>query len=98
MSRTFGFALAKTALATTALIAPTVAVAGDFVDTRLVFIAGDDDFGHDAGTTVPSSPTTDIGARTGYDQFYDQLETSETGRDSRTSLVLYKARTDTSRG
>lgn len=85
MNRSLGIALAAAALA------PSMAQAGDFIDTRLVFIAGDDDFAHDAGTTVPSSPTADIGARTGYDQFYDQLDNSETGRESRTSLVLYKA-------
>jgi hypothetical protein len=79
------------ALAAAATLAPCAATAGDFVDTRLVFIAGDDDFAHDAGTTIPSSPTTDIGSRVGYDQFYDQLEGSETGRDSRTALVLHKA-------
>lgn len=87
MNRTLGLALAAAALPAL----PASANAGDFVDTRLVFIAGDDDFSHDAGTTVPSSPTTDIGSRVGYDQFYDQLDSSETGRESRTSLVLYKA-------
>ena len=87
MNRKLGSALAAAVL----LAQPAIAAAGDFVDTRLVFIVGDDDFGHDAGQTVPSSPTTDIGSRTGYDQFYDQLEGSDTGRESRTSLVLYKA-------
>jgi hypothetical protein len=65
------------------------AVAGEFVDTRLVFILGDDDFMHDAGTTVPPSPRLDIGDRPGYDQFYDKHESSERGTESRTHLVLH---------
>ncbi|MSP72625.1 MAG: hypothetical protein EXR76_10685 [Myxococcales bacterium] len=69
---------------------PQAASAGEFVDTRLVFVLGDDDFLHDAGTTVPSSPRPDIGERTGNDTFYDQREGTETGRDSRTHLVLHK--------
>ncbi len=47
------------------------ALASDFVDTRLVFVAGDDDFGTDAGTSLPSSQTFDLERRTGYTQFYD---------------------------
>ncbi|MCA9557172.1 MAG: hypothetical protein H6704_21980 [Myxococcales bacterium] len=72
-----------------ALAAP--ARAGDFVDTRLVFIAGDDDFQHDAGITVPPSQRPDIGDRAGYTEFYDARDESETGRESRTHLVLHKA-------
>ncbi len=78
------------ALVALACSAATPALAGDFVDTRLVFLAGDDDFAHDAGTTIPVSPRADIGSRAGYDQFYDALNGSETGRESRTELVLYK--------
>lgn len=63
--------------------------AGDFVDTRLVFIAGDDDFGHDAGVTVPASQRPDIGDRPGYDTFLDKREASERGIESRTHLVLH---------
>ena len=73
-----------------ALALPGAAVAGDFVDTRLVFIAGDDDFMHDAGTTVPPSQLPDIGERAGYDTFFDQRDGRESGRESRTHLVLHK--------
>lgn len=72
-----------------AALAAAPAAAGELVDTRLVFIAGDDDFMHDAGTTVPPSPGADIGDRAGYDQFYDQREGSERGTESRTHLVLH---------
>ncbi len=65
--------------------------AGEFVDTRLVFLAGDDDLQHDAGITVPASQKPDIGDRTGYTEFYDARDSSETGRESRTHLVLHKA-------
>jgi hypothetical protein len=67
------------------------ATAGEFMDTRLVFIVGDDDFMHDAGVTVPPSPRPDIGDRAGYDQFYDNRESSERGIESRTHLVLHAA-------
>lgn len=60
------------------------------MDTRLVFIAGDDDFMHEAGVTWPVSQKPDMGAREGYDQFYDKRDSSESGRESRTHLVLHK--------
>lgn len=71
-------------------LAPTAALAGDWVDTRLVFLVGDDDFMHDAGVTVPPSQRLDIGDRTGYDEFYDLRDDDESGRESRTHLVLHK--------
>lgn len=75
----------------TATVTPSkLAHAGDFVDTRVVFIAGDDDFMHAAGETVPVSQDADIGDRPGYTAFYDELESSESGRESRTTLVLHK--------
>ncbi len=72
---------------------PGPAVAGDFVDTRLVFVAGDDDFLHDAGTTVPASQQFDLDHRDGYTQFYDRRDSSETLYFGRTHLVLHKAAT-----
>ena len=66
------------------------AAASDFVDTRLVFVAGDDDFGTDAGTSVPASQTFDLQRRAGYTQFYDAREESETLHVGRTHLVLHK--------
>ncbi len=70
--------------------APSVALAGDFVDTRLVFIAGDDDFLHNAGESVPPSPQFDLADRAGYTRFFDRLDGEESGRESRTHLVLHK--------
>lgn len=73
------------------LLSPAAAVAGDFVDTRLVFIVGDDDFMHDAGVTIPPSQRFDIGDRPGYTELYDKRDGTESGRESRTHLVLHKA-------
>ncbi len=66
------------------------ATASDFVDTRVVFIAGDDDFMHFAGETLPTSQNADVGDRPGYTEFFDELDNSESGRESRTTLVLHK--------
>lgn len=73
------------------LCLPRPAAAGDWVDTRLVFLIGDDDFMHDAGVTVPPSQRLDIGDRPGYSEFYDQRDDDEAGRETRTHLVLHKA-------
>ncbi len=77
----------RTLLFLVCLGAPAAAV--DFVDTRLVFVAGDDDFSHDAGTTVPPSQQADLGDRVGYTEFYDRRTESETQRFGRTHLVLH---------
>lgn len=73
-----------------AAVLPISAHAGDFVDTRLVFIAGDDDLANEAGTTVPTSQLPDIGERSGYNRIFDERDSAESGRESRTHLVLYK--------
>jgi hypothetical protein len=72
-----------------ALATPVSATAGEWVDTRLVFIAGDDDLMHDAGSTVPPSQLPDFGDRPGYTEPYDARDETETGRESRTHLVLH---------
>lgn len=74
-----------------ALLYAVPAGASDFVDTRLVFVAGDDDFTTDAGTTVPPSQRFDLERRAGYTQFHDGREESETLHFGRTHLVLHRA-------
>ncbi len=73
------------------LLLPALAAAGDLVDTRLVFVAGDDDFAHDAGSSVPPSQRFDLENRAGYTEFYDRRDSSETLYMGRTHLVVHKA-------
>lgn len=73
-----------------ATLAAAPALAGDFVDTRLSFTVGDDDFLHDAGESTPGSPLTGFGDRPGYEMFFDNLNRRTTGRESLLHLVLWK--------
>lgn len=71
-------------------LAPAVAHAGDFMDTRITWVFGDDDFLADAGEKVPDSPLPGIGDREGYELFFDNLDSRYTGRENQTHLVMYK--------
>lgn len=62
----------------------------NFVDTRIAFIFGDDDFLHKAGQTIVDSPLPGFGNRDGYELFFDNLNSARTGRENQLHLVLYK--------
>lgn len=63
---------------------------GGFMDTRLTWTFGDDDFLHKTGELVPLSPTFNIGERSQYRLFFDNLNSRFTGRENVTHLVMYK--------
>jgi hypothetical protein len=71
--------------------APAVARAGDFIDTTITFIASDDNVRAGAGETIPSSPRFDFRPRTGNNLFFENYNRRNTGEETRTNLVLYKA-------
>jgi hypothetical protein len=64
--------------------------AGDFMDTRLTWTFGDEDFLHNAGEVIPDTPKAGIGDRKGYQLFMDNLNLRNTGRENQTHLVMYK--------
>ncbi len=63
---------------------------GDFVDTRLTWTFGDDDFLHKTGELIPLSPTFSVGDRPQYKLFFDSLNSQFAGRENLAHLVLYK--------
>jgi hypothetical protein len=63
---------------------------GGFMDTRLTWTFGDDDFLHKTGELVPLSPTFSVGERPQYRLFFDNLNSRFTGRENLTHLVMYK--------
>jgi hypothetical protein len=63
---------------------------GDFIDTRVTFTLGDDNFLKNAGEQVPDSPKFGIGDREGYQLFFDNLNQRTTGRENQLDLVLFK--------
>ncbi len=73
-----------------ALLLPTSARAGDFLDTRISFTLGDDNFLKRAGEQIPDSPLLGIGDREGYELPFDNLDLATTGRENELHLVLYK--------
>jgi hypothetical protein len=64
--------------------------AGGFMDTRLTWTFGDDDFLHKTGEIIPLSPTFSVGERPQYRLFFDNLNSRFTGRENVTHLVMYK--------
>jgi hypothetical protein len=62
----------------------------NFMDTRLSWTFGDDDFLHPTGQLIPLSPTFSIGDRTQYRLFFDSLNSYYAGRENLTHLVMYK--------
>ncbi len=61
----------------------------DFVDTRLTWTFGDDDFLHDTGEAIPLSPNASVGDRSQYRLFFDNLNSRFSGRENVSHLVLY---------
>jgi len=74
-----------------AVLLPTSAFAGDFVDTRVTLLFSDDNVFADAGETTPNSPSARFGAANSSNSlFYDNFNTKYSGFESLTNLVLYK--------
>lgn len=65
--------------------------AGRFLDTRLTFSWGDDNIFAGPGQTNPNSPGADFGERNGDEQFFDNLNSRDTGDETRTTLVVHRA-------
>jgi len=70
---------------------PTPALAGDFMDTRITFVLGDDDVLHGAGQTTPSSPRASFAVREGRLFFLDNHNKKDSGQETQTHLVTYKS-------
>jgi len=63
---------------------------GDFMDTRLTWVMGDDDVLKQTGQAFPLSPDFSIGDRKQYRLFFDNLNSRFGGRENLTHLALYK--------
>lgn len=63
---------------------------GDFMDTRLTWVFGDDDVLKATGIATPVSPNFSIGDRKQYRLFFDNLNSRFAGRENLTHLALYK--------
>ena len=63
---------------------------GDFMDTRLTWVIGDDDVLKQTGQAFPLSPNVNIGDRKQYRLFFDNLNSRFGGRENLTHLALYK--------
>jgi len=90
MSRTRRTASWTSILALLILHATPARADDPFVDTRLTVTLGDDDLLHDAGARVPDTPRLGFGDRSGYQLFYDNLNTRFSGRESLTHLVFHR--------
>jgi hypothetical protein len=71
-------------------LAPPGTNYSNFMDTRLSWTFGDDDFLHPTGQLIPLSPTFSIGDRQQYRLFFDSLNSQYAGRENLTHLVMYK--------
>lgn len=69
---------------------PGAADGRGFMDTRLTWTFGDDDFLHKTGELIPLSPTFGVGERSQYRLFFDNLNSRFSGRENITHLVMYK--------
>lgn len=72
------------------LLAASPAAAGDFMDTTITFVAGDDNVMAGPGETNPSSPSMDFRPRQGNSLFFENYNTRNTGEETRGELCLYK--------
>ncbi|UQA63346.1 tetratricopeptide repeat protein [Polyangium aurulentum] len=63
---------------------------GDFMDTRLTWVFGDDDVLHQTGQALPLSANASISERRAYRLFFDNLNSRFAGRENLTHLALYK--------
>jgi hypothetical protein len=82
--------LSGTAGARAAGTPPPGTGSGGFMDTRLTWTFGDDDFMHKTGELIPLSPTFGVGERPQYRLFFDNLNSRFSGRENITHLVMYK--------
>lgn len=71
-------------------LAPVGASGNGFMDTRLTWTFGDDDFLHGTGELFPLSPKASVGDRSQYRLFFDGLNSRFAGRENLTHLVMYK--------
>ncbi len=71
-------------------LAPPGTNPSNFMDTRLTWTFGDDDFLHPTGQLIPLSPTFSIADRPQYRLFFDALDSRFSGRENLTHLVMYK--------
>ncbi len=71
-------------------LAPVGASGNGFMDTRLTWTFGDDDFLHGTGELFPLSPKSSVGDRSQYRLFFDGLNSRFAGRENLTHLVMYK--------
>jgi hypothetical protein len=71
-------------------MAPPGTRPGDFMDTRLSWTFGDDDFLHPTGELIPLSPIAMVGDRPQYRLFFDALNSRYAGRENLAHLVMYK--------
>jgi len=61
----------------------------NFIDTRLTWTFGDDDFLHKTGEAFPLSQNASVGDRPQYRLFFDNLNSRFSGRENVSHLVLY---------
>ena len=66
-------------------------LAGDFVDTRITFIFSDDNLLAGPGETLINSPTPDFGPRENNFFPFENLDTRDSGQETLSHLVLYRA-------
>ena len=85
-----GYDVNGTAGARAVGVAPPGVNYSNFMDTRLTWTFGDDDFTHSTGQLIPLSPTFSIGDRQQYRLFFDGLNSQYAGRENLTHLVMYK--------
>jgi len=85
-----GYDVLGTAGARAVGLAPPGVNYSNFMDTRLSWTFGDDDFLHPTGELIPLSPTFSIGDRQQYRLFFDSLNSVYAGRENLTHLVMYK--------
>jgi hypothetical protein len=62
----------------------------NFMDTRLSWTFGDNDVLHPTGQLIPLSQNFNIGDRSQYRLFFDNLNSRYNGRENLTHLVMYK--------
>lgn len=67
------------------------AFAGDFVDTRVTFTFSDDNLLAGPGETLINSPSADFGPREGNFFPFENLDSRDSGQETLSHLVLYKA-------
>ncbi len=71
-------------------LAPLGVNPSNFMDTRLTWTFGDDDVLHPTGQLIPLSQNFNIGDRSQYRLFFDNLNSRYNGRENLTHLVMYK--------